>query len=129
LIETLALDLQPNVVSKIQSAIDYALTNFYVEKDDDLAYMLDGADLNQLDEIKLGANAAAILMLTKYQSMVGDQSYLKYAKALANGILSMIDKQGETTHVLSFPSYEIKEKFRIIYYDGEAARTFTFVSA
>ena len=47
--------------------------------------------------------------------------YLKYAKALANGILSMIDKQGETTHVLSFPSYEIKEKFRIIYYDGEAA--------
>lgn len=121
LIETLALDLQPNVVSKIQSAIDYALTNFYVEKDDDLAYMLDGADLNQLDEIKLGANAAAILMLTKYQSMVGDQSYLKYAKALANGILSMIDKQGETTHVLSFPSYEIKEKFRIIYYDGEAA--------
>ncbi|ENU27496.1 hypothetical protein [Acinetobacter modestus] len=121
LIETLALDLQPNVVSKIQSAIDYALTNFYVEKDDDLAYMLDSADLNQLDEIKLGANAAAILMLTKYQSMVGDQSYLKYAKALANGILSMIDKQGETTHVLSFPSYEIKEKFRIIYYDGEAA--------
>ncbi|MCH7310949.1 poly alpha-glucosyltransferase [Acinetobacter sp. ANC 4805] len=121
LIETLALDLQPNVVSKIQSAIDYALTNFYVEKEDDLAYMLDGADLNQLDEIKLGANAAAILMLTKYQSMVGDQSYLKYAKALANGILSMIDKQGETTHVLSFPSYEIKEKFRIIYYDGEAA--------
>lgn len=121
LIETLALDLQPNVVSKIQSAIDYALTNFYVEKDDDLAYMLDGVDLNQLDEIKLGANAAAILMLTKYQSMVGDQSYLKYAKALANGILSMIDKQGETTHVLSFPSYEIKEKFRIIYYDGEAA--------
>lgn len=121
LIETLALDLQPNVVSKIQSAIDYALTNLYVEKDDDLAYMLDGADLNQLDEIKLGANAAAILMLTKYQSMVGDQSYLKYAKALANGILSMIDKQGKTTHVLSFPSYEIKEKFRIIYYDGEAA--------
>lgn len=121
LIETLALDLQPNVVSKIQSVIDYALTNFYVEKEDDLAYMLDGADLNQLDEIKLGANAAAILMLTKYQSMVGDQSYLKYAKALANGILSMIDKQGKTTHVLSFPSYEIKEKFRIIYYDGEAA--------
>lgn len=121
LIETLALDLQPNVVSKIQSAIDYALTNFYVEKDDDLAYMLDGADLNQLDEIKLGANAAAVLMLTKYQSMVGDQSYLKYAKALANGILSMIDKQGETTHVVSFPSYKIKEKFRIIYYDGEAA--------
>ncbi|MEN4983544.1 poly alpha-glucosyltransferase [Acinetobacter modestus] len=120
LIETLALDLQPNVVSKIQSAIDYALTNFYVEKEDDLAYMLDGVDLNQLDEIKLGANAAAILMLTKYQSMVGDQSYLKYAKALANGILSMIDKQGKTTHVLSFPSYEIKEKFRIIYYDGEA---------
>lgn len=121
LIEALALDLQPNVVSKIQSAIDYALTNFYVEKEDDLAYMLDGADLNQLDEIKLGANAAAILMLTKYQIMVGDKSYLKYAKALANGILSMIDKQGETTHVLSFPSYEIKEKFRIIYYDGEAA--------
>jgi hypothetical protein len=121
LIETLAVHSYPLAIEKIQSAIDYALAHFYVEKQAGLAYMLDGATLAQLDEIKLGANAAAILMLTKYKEVTRDDCYLGYAQALANGILSMIDKTGETTHVLHYPSYDLKEKFRIIYYDGEAA--------
>ncbi len=40
---------------------------------------------------------------------------------LANGILKLIDSNGSTTHVLNYPVYDLKEKFRIIYYDGEAA--------
>ena len=33
----------------------------------------------------------------------------------------MIDEQGETIHILHYPSLEIKDKFRIVYYDGESA--------
>ncbi|NIE97987.1 poly alpha-glucosyltransferase [Acinetobacter sp. Tr-809] len=121
LLETLAIQSHQACIEKIQSAIDYALQHFYIEKQTELAYMLDGNEATGLDEIKLGANAAAILMLSKYQEMTGDNRYLAYAQRLANGILSMVNETGETTHVLHYPSYEIKEKFRIIYYDGEAA--------
>ncbi len=121
LLETLAIQSHQGYIDKIQSAIAYALQHFYIEKQAKLAYMLDGNEATGLDEIKLGANAAAILMLSKYQEITGDDRYLVYAQALANGILSMVNDAGETTHVLHYPSYEIKDKFRIIYYDGEAA--------
>ncbi|VXA57796.1 conserved hypothetical protein [Acinetobacter proteolyticus] len=121
LLETLEIQSHHVFIEKIQLAIDYALRLFYIEKQTKLAYMLDGNEATGLDEIKLGANAAAILMLSKYQEITGDDRYLVYAQALANGILSMVNAAGETTHVLHYPSYEIKEKFRIIYYDGEAA--------
>lgn len=103
---------------KIEASIKYALDAFYREKSIKLGFMIDG-EKNQ--EIKLGANAGAILMLTKYQELTNDKKYLKYAESIANGILEMIDANGETTHVLSFPDYAVKEKFRIVYYDGEAA--------
>jgi hypothetical protein len=83
--------------------------------------MLDGSTPEDLDEIKLGANAAALLMLTKYQEITGETTYLNQALALAKGIQSMMNSEGETSHVLHYPSLELKEKFRIIYYDGEAA--------
>lgn len=121
LLETLIIQPDRRLIEKIQSAIDYALQHFYIEKQPELAYMLDGDEDKGLDEIKLGANAAAILMLSKYQEITGDDRYLAYARHLANGILSMVNETGETTHVLHYPSYEIKDKFRIIYYDGEAA--------
>lgn len=121
LLETLIIQPDKRLIEKIQSAIDYALQHFYIEKQPELAYMLDGDEAKGLDEIKLGANAAAILMLSKYQDITGDDRYLAYARHLANGILSMVNETGETTHVLHYPSYEIKDKFRIIYYDGEAA--------
>ncbi|QHH94409.1 poly alpha-glucosyltransferase [Acinetobacter gyllenbergii] len=121
LLETLIIQPDKRLIEKIQSAIDYALQHFYIEKQPELAYILDGDEDKGLDEIKLGANAAAILMLSKYQEITGDDRYLAYARNLANGILSMVNETGETTHVLHYPSYEIKDKFRIIYYDGEAA--------
>lgn len=119
LLETFEVQNKPEYWPKIHAAIHYALTNFYKEKDSETAFMIDGKEGEF--EIKLGANAAAILMLTKYQEITQKSNYQKYAEKLANGILKLIDSNGSTTHVLNYPDYDLKEKFRIIYYDGEAA--------
>ena len=119
LLETFEVQNKPEYSPKIHAAIHYALTNFYKEKDLETAFMIDGKE-GEL-EIKLGANAAAILMLTKYQEITQKTDYQKYAEKLANGILKLVDLNGSTTHVLNYPNYDLKEKFRIIYYDGEAA--------
>ncbi len=118
LIESFEVKEQKQYWEKIYKAIEYAIDTFYREKQENVAFMIDG---EKDQEIKLGSNAAAILMFTKYQELTQDDRYLKYAEAIANGILAMIDAEGQTTHVLHYPSYEIKEKFRIVYYDGEAA--------
>lgn len=119
LLETFEVQDKPEYLPKIESAMQYALSNFYKEKDPTTAFMIDGKE--EEFEIKLGANAAAILMLTKYQEITQKSEYLKYAEKLANGILKLVDSDGLTTHVLNYPDYNLKEKFRIIYYDGEAA--------
>ncbi|WP_224970401.1 glycoside hydrolase family protein [Acinetobacter oleivorans] len=119
LLETFEVQSKPEYWPKIHAAIHYALANFYKEKDLETAFMIDGKEGEF--EIKLGANAAAILMLTKYQEITQKADYQKYAEKLANGILKLIDSNGSTTHVLNYPDYDLKEKFRIIYYDGEAA--------
>ncbi|MDO7535340.1 poly alpha-glucosyltransferase [Acinetobacter pittii] len=119
LLETFEVQSKPEYWPKIHAAIQYALTNFYKEKDSETAFMIDGKEGEF--EIKLGANAATILMLTKYQEITQKTDYQKYAEKIANGILKLIDSNGSTTHVLNYPDYDLKEKFRIIYYDGEAA--------
>lgn len=127
LIESLEVHAQPDYLPKIRLAIEYALQHLYAEVHPQqttlgystLGYMLDGAADAQ--EIKLGANAAAILMITKYYQLTHDAQYLPYAEKIAQGILSMVSEHGETTHVLHYPSLQLKEKFRIVYYDGEAA--------
>ena len=122
LIESLEVQAQPSYLPKIRQAIEFALQHLYAEvhiNNQTLGYMLDGTAPQQ--EIKLGANAAAILMITKYYQLTQDAQYLPYAEKVAKGILSMVSSSGETIHVLHYPSLELKEKFRIVYYDGEAA--------
>ncbi|MDM1780911.1 poly alpha-glucosyltransferase [Acinetobacter indicus] len=118
LLETLEVNYNEAYLPKIRTAMQYAIDHLYKEVDGK-AFMIDG---NEPDlEIKLGSNAAAIFMFAKYQEIIGDSKYQKYAEMLAEGIRFMIDGKGETSHVLSFPSLAVKEKFRIVYYDGEAA--------
>lgn len=118
LLETLEVNYNKAYLPKIRTAMQYAIDHLYKEVDGK-AFMIDG---NEPDlEIKLGSNAAAIFMFAKYQEIIGDSKYQKYAEMLAEGIRFMIDGKGETTHVLSFPTLAVKEKFRIVYYDGEAA--------
>lgn len=110
-------------LSQIQSDIDKAmgyLTHQLITTYGDKAYVIDTGG-----EIKLGANAVAILALVKYLQVFTDTSksgaYHQLAEKLALGIIAMQQKDGSFVHVLNSKDLSLKAKNRIIYYDGEAA--------
>ncbi len=72
-------------------------------------------------EVKIGGNAIAIIVLTEYMDVFKSDKYAKIVKELGNGILELFDERdGSFFHVLKFPSLAPRDKFRTIYYDGEA---------
>ena len=110
------------LIPKLNSAIKY-LTDRYIEyKADDIAYVVE----RKADEIKLGGNAVAVIMLTEYMDVFGTTEYIDLVRHMANGLLKMEDlSKGTFYHVLSYPDYSQKEEHRTIYYDGEAAFALT----
>lgn len=105
---------------KIKKGINYTIKNLIkYPTDQSSAFIIEQNKSNI--EIKLGANAAAILMFTKYQEVTGSTEFLLLTEKLANGIKKMIKPNGKTIHILDYPSLEVKEEYRVIYYDGEAA--------
>lgn len=106
------------ILASAKKSIDYLISTSLVYRHEETAYIVDKANA---DEIKLGSNATAILAITKYTEVSQDKSYIAYAQHLANGILEMRNKEdGHYTHVLQYPTFDVKDKFRIIYYEGEA---------
>lgn len=113
------LDYTKQDISIAAKPIQYLIDNYLFEKDGK-GYIFD--DTNHINEIKLGQSAAFIFAVCEYLKYEKNDQFLKAAQLVAEGLLSMIDlDNGDTTHVLNYPSLTVKEKFRIIYYDGEAA--------
>ncbi|ECL8007312.1 poly(glycerol-phosphate) alpha-glucosyltransferase [Listeria innocua] len=103
------------ILEAATKALTYLEKHFIYEKDD-MAFLIEP----ELREVKLGGSAATLLALTKYMHITGTKTYLPLCRKIANAILSLHDEDGKFTHVLEYPSLEVKDIFRIIYYDGEA---------
>lgn len=103
------------ILEAAANALAYLQKNFIYEKED-LAFLIEP----ELREVKLGGAAATLLAFTKYMKITGNTTYLPLCRKIANAILSLQDKDGKFTHVLEYPTLEVKDIFRIVYYDGEA---------
>jgi len=110
---------------ELKAAIDRSL--YYLSQElircstatngDAVAYLQDANG-----EIKLGGNAVCLLALVKYTELTEDQRYLSLLEQLALGILHLQNPEtGQFIHVLNADDLSVKEAFRTIYYDGEAA--------
>lgn len=109
-----------DIANNIDSALDYMFDKVIRFYSDDKAYVLE-----ENGEIKLGANAVAILALTKYYQVFNKSTkrdqYLATAEKLANGILAMQKDNGQFVHILDSKTLNVIAESRVIYYDGEAA--------
>lgn len=116
-----------SVLSLAARSIDYLLSHALVYRDPDTAYLSEPLK----DEIKLGGGGVLILAITEYLDLCsGDakpeqealrRRYTEIACALGNGIFSLLNPEtGEFSHVLNM-DFSLKERYRTVYYDGEAA--------
>ncbi len=109
------------VLEQAESAINYLIRNMvykYPEKlsRENTLYVFDA----EQSEVKIGANAIAIIALTEYMDIIGNNKYEKYVRELGNGITELFDERdGSFFHVLKYPSLAPRDKFRTVYYDGE----------
>ena len=108
-----------NMKVSIDNAMSYLIDKL-IQTYDDKAYVIDTGG-----EVKLGANAVAILAIVKYLQFFRDtpkaDNYHALAERLALGIIAMQQDDGSFVHVLHSKDLTLKAKNRIIYYDGEAA--------
>lgn len=108
------------IIQAVEKGIDYLIQEAIVYQDgatENIAFVVDHANEK---EIKLGSNATAILAMTKYMEVTNSTRYMEVAQALARGILQMKTPNGGFIHVLTYPTFDIKDMHRIIYYEGEA---------
>mgnify|MGYP004458731057 FL=1 len=109
-------------LNQIKKAIGFTVANTFKKYPDrdgvtNTVYLAEPSS----GEVKLGANAVAVIMLTEYMNAVGTDKYRTLCEELGNGILELFDKRdGSFFHVLNFPTLSPKDKFRTVYYDGEA---------
>lgn len=107
------------IQNQIELALDYLEEKLIRHYPENKAYVV---EIN--NEIKLGANAVAILALMKYLQVFPrgrKKRYLDLAEKLANGIVDMQREDGGFVHILDAKNLKVLAQQRVIYYDGEAA--------
>jgi len=104
------------ILKNLDLAIDYMIENNIEYGDFNTAFLVE----RSVDEIKLGGNGLALIMLTEYTDILKSKKYIALIKMLANGIIKMQNEDGSFVHILDFPTFSVKEEFRVVYYDGEA---------
>lgn len=110
-------DLKAAIERSLNALTHQFIKTVVLPDGDEAAFLVDVGD-----EIKLGGNAVCILAMAKYTAVTGDTRYQAVLDKLARGIAHMQDPQtGAFTHVLNYPSLSVKQAFRTIYYEGEAA--------
>jgi hypothetical protein len=121
MLEALEVTRDPTLEVAIQRSLSY-LTDTLIKS----VTLPDGRTaaflVDEGNEIKLGGNAVCLLALCKHAELYPQAAQLALLEQLAQGIAFMQDAQsGAFVHVLNYPELSIKERFRVIYYDGEAA--------
>lgn len=110
------------LLEQAENAIGYMIRNMsykYPDRDgkENVLYLFE----ETRNEVKLGANGVAIIVLTEYMDLLNTDKYVKIVKELALGILELFDERnGSFFHVLKYPTLAPRDKFRTVYYDGEA---------
>lgn len=109
------------VLTQAESAIGFMIRNMSYkypnrEGKENVLYLFEETK----NEVKIGGNAVAIIVLTEYMNIVGSDKYNKTVKELGLGILELFDERnGSFFHVLKYPSLAPRDQFRTVYYDGE----------
>ena len=106
-----------SVLPSVDAAIQYMLDNFIEYGANGVAWVID----RDSDEVRLGGNGMAVVLLTEYMDLLKTDRYADLVRHLGDGILELQNPaDGTFYHVLNAADFSRKEEFRIIYYDGEA---------
>lgn len=121
MIEAWEVTQDPILFAAIERSLDWlcreAIHSVALPDGGEAAFLVDVGN-----EIKLGANAVAVLAFTRYSLVTGSEEHLALLEKLAVGIQYMQrSRDGSFVHVLNYPDLSLKEAFRTIYYEGEAA--------
>lgn len=72
------------------------------------------------DEVRLGGNGIGLLLFTMYTKFIDANKYATLMQELVNGIYTMQQGNGGFVHILNSKTFALKQRFSIVYYDGEA---------
>jgi len=119
LCETYLVTKDEALVEPIKKSLKYLVDKFIYEVDE-YAFVVEFESNN---EIKLGALGVVVLAIAKYLEIFDEMDcYLPLLRKIGKAICYMQNPAtGQFTHVLSYPDLEVIDKFRIVYYSGEAA--------
>lgn len=122
MLEAWELNRDDELMNAIRRAIDYLLKEcIHLHELPGVGKLAFNVETGA-NEIKLGASAVAILALVKYDQLTGDTQHRPLLEQLALGIAAVQNQHtGQFVHVLHADTLKLKEAFRIVYYDGEAA--------